>query len=309
MGRLTAIVLGSAAGGGFPQWNCRCAVCALAWAGDPRVRARTQASLAVSANGEDWILINASPDLPEQIRRAAALRPVSPVVAHPCGGTRGSPIKAVLLTGAEIDQVAGLLSLREREAFTLYGTPSALSVIDGNSVFGVLPPAVVTRRAIRPGETYALPGHVRAEFFTVPGKAPLYAEGEDPETMSETAGNMGVELCAGGARLAYVPGAAAVTADMLARLARADVVLFDGTLFRDDEMITTNTGSKTGRRMGHMPIEGIGGSLKALDGLKARRIYVHINNTNPILVEGSPERARVTGHGWEVAEDGLEVAL
>jgi pyrroloquinoline quinone biosynthesis protein B len=301
MGRLTAIVLGSAAGGGFPQWNCRCPVCKLAWAGDPRVRPRTQASLAVSANGEDWILINASPDLPEQVRRASAL--------HPCGGTRGSPIKAILLTGAEIDQVAGLLSLREREPFVLYATASALSVIASNSMFGVLPPAVVTRQTVRYGETYALPGDLQAEFCAVPGKAPLYAEGEDPETMSETAGNMGVEVSAGGARLAYVPGAAAVTAAMHQRLARADVVFFDGTLFNDGEMIATETGSKTGRRMGHMPIDGAGGSLRALEGLQARRIYVHINNTNPILVEGSPERAHVTGRGWEVAEDGLEVKL
>jgi pyrroloquinoline quinone biosynthesis protein B len=301
MRRLTAIVLGSAAGGGFPQWNCRCQVCALAWAGDPRVRPRTQASLAVSANGEDWILINASPDLPQQMRRASVLRPR--------GGTRGSPIRAVLLTGAEIDQVAGLLSLREREPFTLYATASALSVIDGDSVFGVLPPAVVTRRAITAGEAYALPGDMRAEFFTVPGKAPLYAEGEDPQTMSETAGNMGVEVSSGDARLAFIPGAAAVTAAMLERVARADVVFFDGTLFRDDEMIATQTGGKTGRRMGHMPIDGAGGSLQALDGLEARRIYIHINNTNPILVEGSPERLEVTGRGWEVAEDGLEVTL
>jgi pyrroloquinoline quinone biosynthesis protein B len=301
MGRLTAIVLGSAAGGGFPQWNCRCPVCKLAWAGDPRVRRRTQASLAVSANGKDWILINASPDLPEQVRRETAL--------HPRGGTRGSPIKALLLTGAEIDQVTGLFSLREREPFALYATASALSVIAGNSMFGVLPPEVVTRRAVTVGQTYALPGDLQAEFFAVPGKAPLYAEGEDPQTMSETAGTMGLELSAGGTRLAYVPGAAAVTADMRERLARADVVLFDGTLFRDDEMIATKTGSKTGRRMGHMPIDGNDGSLKALAGLGARRIYVHINNTNPILVEGSPERACVTSQGWEVAEDGLEVAL
>ncbi|HEY1414242.1 MAG TPA: MBL fold metallo-hydrolase, partial [Rhodopila sp.] len=193
MGRLTAIVLGSAAGGGFPQWNCRCPVCKLAWAGDPRVRPRTQASLAVSANGEDWILVNASPDLPEQIRRTPPL--------HPRGCTRGSPVKALLLTGAEIDQVAGLLSLREREPFWLYATASTLSVIAGNSMFGVLPPAIVTRRAVACDEPYGLAGDLQAEFFAVPGKAPLYAEGEDPPTMSETAGTMGVELSAGGARL------------------------------------------------------------------------------------------------------------
>src|SRR6267154_1827307 len=169
MGRLTAIVLGSAAGGGFPQWNCRCPVCSLAWAHDTRVRPRTQASLAVTADGENWLLINASPDLRQQLRQSSAL--------HPRAGTRGSPIKAVLLTGAEIDQVAGLLSLRERAPFTLYATASALSVIEGNSVFGVLPPAVVARRVVEPGETHVLPGNLRAEFFAVPGKAPLYAEG------------------------------------------------------------------------------------------------------------------------------------
>jgi pyrroloquinoline quinone biosynthesis protein B len=301
MARLTAIVLGSAAGGGFPQWNCRCPVCQLAWAGDQRVRPRTQASLAVSANGEDWVLINASPDLPEQLRRSQVL--------HPRRGTRGSPVKAVVLTGAEIDQVTGLLSLREREPLLLCGTAAALGVIEDNSVFGVLPPDVVRRQIVEPDTSCALAGGLQAELFAVPGKVPLYLEGDDPETMSETAGTMGVELSAGGARLVYIPGAAAITASMRERLADADVVFFDGTLFRDDEMIATATGYKTGRRMGHISIDGQGGSLAALNGLRGRHIYIHINNTNPILVEGSPERARVTGAGWEVAEDGLEIVL
>jgi pyrroloquinoline quinone biosynthesis protein B len=301
MGRLTAIVLGSAAGGGFPQWNCRCRVCQLAWTGDPRVRPRTQASLAVSANGEDWVLINASPDLPEQLRHRERL--------HPRGGTRGSPIKAVVLTGAEIDQVAGLLSLREREPFALCATAETLAVIEQNSVFGVLPHEVVQRRVIAPGHPMGLPGGLQAEVFPVPGKVPLYLEGENPETMSETAGAAGLELSAKGARLLYIPGAAALTPGMRERLQGADVVFFDGTLFRDDEMITSATGYKTGRRMGHMSIDGQGGSLAELNGFAARRIYIHINNTNPILIDGSPERARVTDGGWEVAEDGLEITL
>jgi pyrroloquinoline quinone biosynthesis protein B len=143
----------------------------------------------------------------------------------------------------------------------------------------------------------------------VPGKVPLYLEGESPDTMSEANGTAGLELRAGGARLVFIPGAAAVTATMWDRMARADAVLFDGTLFRDDEMIANATGSKSGRRMGHMSIDGQDGSLAALAKLTARRIYIHINNTNPILVEGSPERVRVTGLGWEVAEDGQEIVL
>src|SRR5262245_16592992 len=164
MGRLSAIVLGSAAGGGFPQWNCRCAVCQLAWAGDPRVKRRTQASLAVSANGEDWLVINASPDLGEQLRRSPSL--------HPRRGIRGSPIKAVLLTGAEIDQISGLLALRERERFVLYASPSALELLEQNSVFGVLAADLVERRTVLPGRPCEVAGGLTAELFTVPGKIP-----------------------------------------------------------------------------------------------------------------------------------------
>ena len=143
----------------------------------------------------------------------------------------------------------------------------------------------------------------------MPGKVPLYLEGDDPDTASETASNVGVELAAGGARLVYIPGAAAVTSAMRERLARADAVFFDGTLYRDDEMIASGTGSKTGRRMGHMPIDGTDGSIAALGQLAGRRIYLHINNTNPILVAGSPERDAVERAGWEIAEDGMEIVL
>jgi pyrroloquinoline quinone biosynthesis protein B len=272
-------------------------VCRLAWSGDARVRARTQASLAVSGNGEDWILINASPDLRQQLSQ-------SPVL-HPRGETRGSPIKAVVLTGAEIDQATGLLSLREREPFAIYATAATLAAIAGNTMFSALDQ--VTRHAVVPGEDIALPGGVTAQLFMVPGKVPLYLEGENPETAMESAANVGVEIAAGGARLLFIPGAAGVTTAMRERMARADVLFFDGTLYRDDEMIVSGTGSKTGRRMGHMPIESE--TLAALARTPARRIFVHINNTNPILVDGSPERLAVERAGWEVAEDGMEIVL
>src|ERR1700704_5707082 len=166
MGRLSAIVLGSAAGGGFPQWNCCCPTCRLAWAGDVRVRPRTQASLAITADGENWVLINASPDLPQQLRQSKPL--------HPRTGTRGSPIKAVVLTGAEIDQVTGLLSLREREPFSVCATAATLAALAGSTVFDALDQ--VTRRAVVPGEAVALPGGITAQLFMVPGKVPLYLE-------------------------------------------------------------------------------------------------------------------------------------
>jgi pyrroloquinoline quinone biosynthesis protein B len=301
MGGLTAIVLGAGAGGGFPQWNCRCRVCRLAWEGDPRVKLRTQASLAVSGDRKHWILLNAAPDLRAQIQATPALQPHD--------GQRGSPIAAVVLTGAEIDQIAGLLTLRERQGFSILATTETLDVIAANPVFSVLGADIVERKAVALDRPFALPGGLTAELFAVPGKVALYLEGDDPALGTETGGNVGVELVGGGQRLIYVPGAAAITASMLDRLSRADVVLFDGTLFDDDEMITTGTGKKTGRRMGHMPVSGPGGTLESLAGLKGRRILTHINNTNPILIEDSPERRKLTGAGFEVAEDGMEVVL
>jgi pyrroloquinoline quinone biosynthesis protein B len=300
MGRLTAIVLGAAAGGGYPQWNCRCPVCAKAWDGKERFFARTQCSVAVSGDGERWVLLNASPDLRAQINAAPAL--------HPRGTIRGSPIATVVLTGGEVDQVAGLLNLRERQALDLFGSSETLASLDANPIFGVLARDLVVRRPVRLETPFALPAGVEAELFPVPGKVPLYLEG-DHDLAGDSGTNVGVEIRCGGARLVFVPGAAAVTSQVTERLARADLVLFDGTVFADDEMIRTGTGTKTGRRMGHMPIGGPEGSLAALQGLSNRRLYIHLNNTNPLWIADSPERRAVEAAGWEVADDGMELVL
>jgi pyrroloquinoline quinone biosynthesis protein B len=301
MGRLTAIVLGAAAGGGYPQWNCRCQICRLAWDADPRVTRSTQASLAVTSDQRSYVLLNASPDLREQIAVTPELQPRS--------GLRGSPIAAVALTGAEIDQTTGLLVLRERHAFTLYGSRRTLDTVDANPMFNVLSADLVARRACAIGEPVALTGEMRIELFKVPGKVPLYLEGADPDLAAETEANVGIEVVCGERRLVFVPGCAAVTPTLKARLVRADVVLFDGTLFTDDEMIATGTGEKTGHRMGHMPIDGPDGSLAALADLAGRRFYIHVNNTNPVRVAGSRERQKVEAAGWAIAEDGLKIGL
>ncbi len=299
MGRLIAIVLGAAAGGGFPQWNCRCPVCAKGW--DGRALARTQCSVAVSGDGEHWILLNASPDLRTQIQVTPAL--------HPRGTPRGSPIAAVVVTGGEIDQIAGLLSLREGQAFELFGTAETLGAIDASPVFAALAPDLVPRRSVSPDTAFALPGGIEAELFIMPGKVPLYLERPDRALAGDPGANVGIEIRCGGARLAFVPGAARLTSELKQRLARADLILFDGTLFTDDEMVRTGTGSKTGHRMGHMPIDGPDGSLAGLRDLSNRRIYIHLNNTNPVLIADSPERRTVEAAGWEVAEDGMELVL
>lgn len=299
---MQAVVLGSAAGGGVPQWNCRCPVCSLAWDGDPRVRPRTQSSLAVSADGERWLVVNASPDIRQQIAAVPAL--------HPRRGLRHSPIGAVLLTNGDVDHVAGLLSLREGQPFALYGTREILTALAANPVFDVLNPTHVERRAVSLNRTIEpLPG-LHAILFPVPGKAPLWLEGAAPVIGEAGESTVGVLIEAGGRRLAYVPGCAQVSEDLRRRVDRVDALLFDGTVLDDDDMIRAGVGAKTGWRMGHVPMNGPAGSIARLAELTiGRRIFVHINNTNLVLVEGSAERQRVEEAGWTVAEDGLTLHL
>ncbi|MCA3564349.1 MAG: pyrroloquinoline quinone biosynthesis protein PqqB [Methylocystis sp.] len=295
---MQAIVLGSAAGGGVPQWNCRCPVCRLAWAGDPRVRPRTQSGLAVSYGGEAWLLVNASPDIRQQIAATPVL--------HPRSGSRHSPIQAVLLTNGDIDHVAGLFTLRESQPFDLFATAGILDAIAANRIFDVVNPACVPRREVRLEAPFEPVPGLLATLFPVPGKAPLWLEGEDPVIGEVGEGTVGVMFEADGRRIAYVPGCARVSDDLRQRVDGVDALLFDGTVLEDDDLIRAGVGTKTGWRMGHVPINGAKGAIAALAGCSiGQRVFVHINNTNPILIDDSAERRHVEESGWTVAYDGL----
>jgi pyrroloquinoline quinone biosynthesis protein B len=299
-------VLGSSAGGGLPQINCNCRNCADARRGSPALRARTQSSLAVSRDGQDWTLLNASPDLRQQIAATSQLWP------RPQAGARGSPITAVVLTSADVDHIAGLLNLREGVAFMLYASASVLAALRANPIYNVLDPGHVVQATLPLGSVLATPGGLSVEAFPVPGKVALYLENL-PEAVGSRAGDtIGLKVfdLSTGAAFFYIPGCAAVDADLAARLRGAPLVLFDGTLYTDDEMIVQGLSPKTGQRMGHMAMAGPQGSIAAFKALHVeRRIFVHINNSNPALREGSAERAEVERAGWEIAWDGMEIQL
>ncbi len=295
------IVLGSAAGGGYPQWNSACAVGARAWRQDPAARWRTQCSLAISADDQRWVLLNASPDLRQQILSTPAL--------HPKAAPRHSPIAAVVLTNGDIDHVAGLLSLRESHRFDLYATAAILDVLAANPIFDALNPDYVARHRIALDEAIEVAG-LAITAFAVPGKVALYLERGEPVIGGESEDTIGLEVRAGDGRFFFVPGCARMTDALAARLEGAPLVFFDGTLWRDDEMVQSGTGAKTGARMGHISVFGPDGSLAALAALGVgRKVYIHINNTNPMLLDNSPERAAAVRAGWEVAHDGMEVRL
>ncbi|MEF0943733.1 pyrroloquinoline quinone biosynthesis protein PqqB [Rhizobium sp. BR 362] len=292
------LVLGAAAGGGLPQWNCGCPNCAAARQGI--FASQTQSSLAVSVDGRAWLVVDASPDIRQQLRDQVVLWP---------SNLRESPVKSVMLTSGDVDHVAGLLTLREKQPFQLLATRALLETLGQNPIFQVLDPLHVQQNPVELETPFFPLEGLEARLFAVPGKVPLYLEQGEPELGAETEQTVGVEFRIGRQRVYYIPGCGAVSAALADRIAGADLLFFDGTVFTDDEMIRMGTGQKTGRRMGHVPISGPGGSLEAFSRLPIGRcIYIHINNTNPVWRAGA-ERAQLERHGFVVGHDGMEVTL
>jgi pyrroloquinoline quinone biosynthesis protein B len=308
---LRVVVLGAAAGGGVPQWNCGCRICRAARGDHPELRS-TQASVAISADGDHWFLINASPDLRQQLLATPQLHPKA-------GRLRHSPVAGVILTNGEIDAVAGLLSMREGSPFTIYAHAKVLAILKANSIFNVLNEKNVRREPIeldRPFEP-ALPGGAPSGIevlpFTVPGKAAWYLEGKAHPGGSDDAGDtLGLRILdkATGKYLYFLAACADMTDELKSRLAGAPLVLFDGTVWRDDELIAAGLGNKTGQAMGHIAMSGERGAIEALAGLDiGQKLFLHINNSNPALLQGSAERKIAEGAGWQIPSDGTEIVL
>ena len=293
-------VLGSCAGGGLPQWNCGCANCVRARRGAASVPPRTQPSLAVSADGARWSILNAAPDIRHQLAAFPGLQP------RP--GTRDIPLDSVLLSSVELDHVLGLLVLREAQPYRIVSTPwMRNAVLEHNAAWRLLEPAWGVAKLDEP---IALDrgDQLEASLFPVPGKLPRYLDGLaalHPEA------NCGIRLTdtRSRRRLVYLPGLRSLDAGTLAELEAADCVIIDGTFYRNDELSSVRPGAPEALAMGHLPIAGPGGSLPALAKLASRRLYIHMNNTNPVLDENSRERAEVEAAGVEIARDGQEFEL
>jgi pyrroloquinoline quinone biosynthesis protein B len=307
---LRVVVLGAAAGGGVPQWNCGCPVC-LSARDDPKLRS-TQASIVVSADGDHWFLINASPDLRQQLIATPQLHPSA-------GRLRHSPIAGVILTNGEIDAVAGLLSMREGSPFTIYAHAKVLAILKANSIFNVLSENNVRRQPIAVDQAFdpalpdGSPSGIEILPFAVSGKGAWYLEGKAHPGGNDGAGDtLGLRIMdkGSGTFFYFLAACAGVTDELKARLAGAPLVFFDGTVWRDDELITAGLGNKTGQGMGHIAMSGDRGAIAALDGLDiGQKVFLHINNSNPALLRASPERKLAERAGWQFAADGTEIVL
>ncbi len=308
---MRVVVLGAAAGGGVPQWNCNCKVCRTARDERPELRA-TQASVAVSADGEHWFLVNASPDLRQQVIATPQLHPKA-------GHLRHSPIAGVILTNGEVDAVAGLLSLREGWPFRIYAHRRVLSILKSNSIFNVLDEKRVGREpiefdvAFEPRLSDGSPSGLEILPFAAPGKPAWYLEGETHSDGNEVTGDtLGLRIAdkRTGEHLYFLAACAALTPDLKQRLQGAPLIFFDGTLWRDDELIAAGLGAKTGQRMGHMAMSGENGVMAGLADLGiARKIFLHINNSNPVLLPDSAERHAAEHAGWQIPSDGTEITI
>jgi pyrroloquinoline quinone biosynthesis protein B len=293
-------VLGSAAGGGLPQWNCGGPNSVRARAGDPSVPPRTQPSLAISAGDARWSLVNASPDVRDQLARFAGL--------HPRPGTRDVPLDTIVVTNADLDHVIGLLVLREALPYRVITTGWIRDVLlDHNATFRILAPAFT---AVKIDEAFFLDRgeQLEAKLFPLPGKVPTWAQ---PLAAGSAEATLGLRVVdkRSGKRLVYAPGIQRLDSATLAELAEAYVRFVDGTFFTRDELRALRPGAPDAVAMGHVPISGAEGSLALLRGMRGRTLYTHINNTNPILDADSPEAAHVRAAGVEIAIDGLEIAL
>jgi len=305
-------ILGSAAGGGFPQWNCNFRNCQSLRAGTFQGKARTQTQVAISNDNQHYFLLNASPDLRLQIEATPRL--------HPRSGRRDSPISGVVLTSGDIDQVAGLLSLRELQPFSIYSTPSLRHILQAdNSMFGMLNrlPTQVMWQEVTPGRSFPLLGMagtdsgVRCELFSLGSHYPAYVSKERSASLKPEESLLGLFLeSSSGKKLAYMPAVPAIDDPLLRRLESADLLLFDGTFWSDDELIQVQGSGATACEMGHVPVSGAEGSLRKLAGLHhPRKVFIHINNTNPMLDESGLQYREVRDAGWEIAADGWSLEL
>jgi len=290
-------VLGSAAGGGLPQWNCGCANCVRARAGDPAVPPRTQPSIALSADGERWSVLNGSPDIRQQFARFPGL--------HPRPGTRDIPLDTILVTNADIDHTLGLLVLRESLPYRIVSTDWIRSaVLDHNLAFRVLESVWDTAKLDE-----AIPldraGELEASLFAVPGKVPYWL-GRRVANAPESTVGVRVRDARSGRRVVYAPGSKSLDPGILSELAAADCAFVDGTFFTVDELQASRPDAVDAYTMGHVPITGEPGSLETLAALDTRCLYIHLNNTNPILDRNSAARAQVVAAGVEIAEDEME---
>jgi pyrroloquinoline quinone biosynthesis protein B len=308
---LRIVVLGAAAWGGVPQWNCGCEVCRAARDGKPELRS-TQASIAFSADGQNWFLVNASPDLRQQLIATPQLHPKP-------GALRHSPIAGVILTNGEIDAVAGLLSMREGSPFAIYAHAKVLAILGSNSIFDVLGEKTVRRQPIaidRPFEPHLAngsPSGIEVLPFAVAGKGAWYLEGKaHPGGSDGTGDTLGLKVTdkGSGKYFYFLAACADVGNDLKSRLAGAPLVFFDGTVWRDDEMIAQGLGQKTGKAMGHIAMSGDDGAIAQLAGVAIdRKVFLHINNSNPALLTASPERKMAERAGWQIPADGTEIVL